>query len=188
MTEEKEEPSFFGYHFVCYNGRKISQTKESMKTIFDRTELLYYLVHGHPEFKKEVLEIKNGFVWVDISHYYISSEQLAKWFRALLGYGEVSVMINEWGFHLGGSNYLESQYEKIKNIVHKVNIKCPGDDVNDDYMWKHDIVTSVSDHTRTVIQEKEKEGYTLITTLSQHVTYPFQLTFRKPRVENGYIL
>lgn len=188
MTEEKEEPPFFGYHFVCYDGKKVSQLKDTMKLIFDRTEILYYIIHGHPSFQKEVLEIKNGFVWVNMSHYYISSEQLVKWFRALTGFGEVSDIINDWGFHLGGSNYLESQLEKIKNINDVKKIKCPMDDVHNQYLWKHDIVTSVADQIGTMIQEKEKEGYTLITNLSPHASYPFQLTYRKPRTEDIYIL
>ena len=179
----EEKPSFFGYQFICYDRNKVSQSKESMKIIFERTEILYYLIHGHPQFKKEELNIKDGFILVDISYYYISSEQLIKWFRALSGYGSVSDMINEWGFHLGGSNYLESQLEKLKHINHKNNISSPVDDVDNIYSWKQDIITTaVQEQISATIQERENDGYTLVTTktLSQHSVYPFQLTFRKP--------
>jgi hypothetical protein len=180
----EEEPSFFGYQFICYDGKKVSQSKESMKIIFERTEILYYLIHGHPQFKKEELNIKDGFILVNISFYYINSEQLTKWFRALSGYGSVSDMINEWGFHLGGSNYLESQLEKLKHITPtKKNINSPINDDNNHYSWKHDIITTaVQEHISATIQERENDGYTLITTktLGQNSAYPFQLTFRKP--------
>jgi hypothetical protein len=180
-----DEENFFGYCFVCYDGKKVLQQKDNMKIIFERTELLYYLVHGHPEFKKEELDIKNGFVWVDISYYYISGEQLVKWFRALLGHGAVSDMINEWGFHLGGSNYLESQLEKLKKIGPISIIKSPIDDINNHYFWKQDIVVTASQESiRAMIQERETDGYILITNLSQNTTYPFNLTFRKPKVED----
>lgn len=178
----EEEPSFFGYQFICYDGKKVSQSKESMKIIFERTEILYYLIHGHPQFKKEELNIKDGFILVNISFYYISSQELTKWFRALSGYGSVSDMLNEWGFHLGGSNYLESQLEKLKHINYKNNISSPVDDVDNIYSWKQDIMTSASqEQISATIRERENDGYTLLSTktLGQN-SYPFQLTFRKP--------
>ena len=177
----EEEPSFFGYQFICYDDKKVSQSKESMKIIFERTEILYYHIHGHPQFKKEELNIKDGFIWVDISYYHISSVQLTMWFRALSGYGSVSDMINEWGFHLGGSNYLESQLEKLKHINHRNNINSPIDDVDNIYSWKQDIITAAR-HLSAITKERENDGYTLITTklIHENYLYPFQLTFRKP--------
>ena len=180
----EDEPLFFGYQFICYDEKKVSQSKESMKIIFERTEILYYHIHGHPQFKKEELNIKNGFILVDISFYHISSVQLTKWFRALSGYGSVSDMINEWGFHLGGSNYLESQLEKLKDINHRNNNNSPIDDVDNIYSWKHDIITAAvaQEQISATIKERENDGYTLVTTktLGHHSPYPIQLTFRKP--------
>jgi hypothetical protein len=180
----EEKPSFFGYQFICYDRNKVSQSKESMKIIFERTEILYYLIHGHPQFKKEELNIKDGFILVDISYYYISSVELMHWFRALSGYGNVTNIINGWGFHLGGSNYLESQLEKLKHMNDTKNINSQVDDVDNIYSWKHDIITAAvaQEQISATIQERENDGYTLVTTktLGQHSPYPFQLTFRKP--------
>lgn len=175
-----EEPFYYGYRFTCYDGKVVSQGKDNMNVIFDRTEILRYLIHGHPEFKKPDLIIENGCICVDFTHYYICAEYLVRWFRALLDYGSVSESVIEQGYHLGGSNYLESKLIENTNKTPVKNILYPCEDVDEVYLWKQNIITTASQKDiEDIIKERENDGYILITKIRPNITYPFDLIFRK---------
>ena len=176
--------TFIGYRFICANNVALTLSKERMNKIFERTEILKHLVHGHPDFEKPKPTILSGLFIVDLKEYNVDADNLNEWFRVILDLSDVNEEIVKFGFPLGGSEYLEKallkkkEQEKLKKPV--ILNHC--DDIEQHYLWKHAVVTSqLQDSINTIIDEKEDKGYNLVNNLSKGFDVPCVLVFRKPR-------
>ena len=108
-----KENNYRAYMFRFTDSRSVIQSREHMEKVFERTEILEYLIHGHPLFKKEELYNDNGIIKVDFSEYVsLYSYDFTRWIQAILDLREVDESIIMNGFVIGSSLYLENKYRK----------------------------------------------------------------------------
>lgn len=192
-----KENNYRAYMFRFTDSRSVIQSREHMEKVFERTEILEYLIHGHPLFKKEELDNDNGIIKVDFSEYVsLYSYDFTTWIQAILDLREVDESIIMNGFVIGSSLYLENKYrkkmeeEKAETRIDRSKINSPSDDIDEIYSWQQILIVSADQELiMTKIQEKENNGYTLVNNnlirQSGVSSYPLSLVFRKRKEENN---
>ena len=183
-TNITDETNYFAYEFND-SFSKIIMSRSQMEIIFERTEILEYLIIGHPQFQKEHLVIINGILKWNIDNYGLRVKSLKLWFMAILDAISVTETILEIGFAFGGSKYLDNKLlEEKKEILqnHVDNPNTPTADNNNTFSWKSYIVTSaLQDEISLAIDTYQNDGYNLISSskINETTAYPIVLTFRK---------
>jgi len=183
-TNFKDETNF-AYEFNDFFNEKIIMSCSQMEIIFERTEILEYLILGHPQFQKEQLVIVNGILKWNIEKYGLRVKSLKMWFMAILNIIPVTETVLEIGFTFGGSKYLDDKLlEEKKEMLqnHVDNPKTLTEDDNNTFSWKSYLIARpLQDEINLAIDTYQNDGYNLISSskINETTAYPILLSFRK---------